>query len=525
MGIVFNDFRDVLMAHIGNIGNKQPSLFSAIAIGVGSIIGSGWLFASYKAAKFAGPASVLSWVIGAAFAFLLALLLAEIASMYTKETGLFARLLTLSHNRDYGFIISSTNWFTAIIIIPAEAEASMQYLSTAFPSMNGLLFSNSHFTYQGIIGVCTLMLLYGVLNYWGIKLLTRANNLITIIKFVVPVLTAIIIFAASFHPSNFHAYQNTIAPYGYDKIFTAVVTCGIFYSFYGFSAITAFTKELKNPQRNIPLALGGSVIICLIIYILLQISFVGAIDPVTITTGGWHSLDFTSPLAQLAGLLGLNWLALVMYVDAAISPSGTGIIYVGSSARIFTGMAEDGQMLKVFAKEHHKHQVSRLSIFVTLVICMSLVVFFDNWDKIMVVVSVFLLISCLAIPVSFVKLRKDHANRARTFKMPFGLTICYITYIAISYLLTQCGRVPLELSLGFHVVLFTLYGATYYKKVTSILKAFASSWSIFVYLAIMLYFGIIQDAGRLNQPAMLLAFFVCITLNYYFLINQKSYNK
>ncbi|MCC2644583.1 MAG: family permease, partial [Burkholderiales bacterium] len=92
---------------------KQPSLFSAIAIGVSSIIGSGWLFASYKAAKFAGPVSIFSWVVGAAFALLIALLLAEIASIYHKETGLFARLLSISHNRDYGFVISSTNWLTA----------------------------------------------------------------------------------------------------------------------------------------------------------------------------------------------------------------------------------------------------------------------------------------------------------------------------------------------------------------------------------------------------------------------------
>ena len=71
---------------------KKASLFSAIAIGVGCIIGSGWLFASYKAAKFAGPIAILSWVIGAFIALLIALLLAEIATMFHKETGLFARL-------------------------------------------------------------------------------------------------------------------------------------------------------------------------------------------------------------------------------------------------------------------------------------------------------------------------------------------------------------------------------------------------------------------------------------------------
>ena len=264
---------------------KKASLFSAIAIGVGCIIGSGWLFASYKAAKFAGPIAILSWVIGAFIALLIALLLAEIATMFHKETGLFARLLTITHNRDYGFIVSSSNWFATIVTIPAEAEASMQYLARAFPNLSDDIFRNDHFTALGIACVCLIMVGYGVLNYWGIKLLAKANNTITVIKLTVPALTAIIIFAASFHASNFTSYHHTIAPYGYDKAFTAVVTCGIFYSFYGFSMITVFAKELDNPQRNIPLALGGSVMLCLVIYLMLQISFLGAFSPNLVSEG------------------------------------------------------------------------------------------------------------------------------------------------------------------------------------------------------------------------------------------------
>lgn len=513
------------MALTETVGKKQPSLFSALAIGVGSIIGSGWLFASYKAAKFAGPVSILSWVIGAGLALVIALLLAEISSMYHKETGLFARLLTISHNRDYGFVISSTNWFAAIILIPAEAEATMQYLSTAFPVLNNELFTNNHFTHWGVFCVCLLIVMYGAINYWGIKLLTKTNNLITIIKFVVPILTALIIFAASFHPTNFLSYHNTIAPYGYSKSLTAIVTCGIFYSFYGFSSITTFTKELKNPQRNVPLALAGSIIFCLIIYLLLQVSFLGAINPTQVASSGWASLDFTSPLAQLAALLGINWLALVMYIDAAISPSGTGIIFVGSSARMLTGMAEDSQMPLVFAKEHALHGVSRLSIFVSLIICMLLVLFFDNWDKIMIVVSVFLLLSCLAVPIAFVKLRKDKPGIHRSFKMPFGLSSSYATYLFISFMLVQCGLVALWLSLVFHLVLFIVYCTIYYKTIVGALRAFASSWTIFIYLGIVLFFSYLKEKNNFENVYMFTLFLICMTINYYFLIRQKSYNE
>lgn len=512
------------MAYIGS-SDKQPSLFSAIAIGVGCIVGSGWLFASYKASKFAGPVALGSWVIGALFSLAVALLLAEIATYYSKETGLFARLLTLTHNNDCGFIISLSNWFSTIVTIPAEAEATVQYLAHAYPAFKDVIFTNDHFTHIGLAIVCVILVLYGLLNYWGIQLLAKANNMITIFKLVVPALTAVIFFYAAFHSSNFTAYKDTIAPYGYDKMLTAVVTCGIFYSFYGFSMITVFTKELKNPQRNIPLALGGSILICLVIYLMLQASFIGAMDPAQIASNGWHSLDFTSPLAQLAILLGINWLSLLLYVDAAISPSGTGIVYVGSSARMFTGMAEDGQMPKVFKHEHPLLQINRPSVIATLVFCMSLVVFFDNWDKIMIVVSTFQLLSCLAVPIAFVKLRKLDKTTKRGFTMPAGIALSYIVYIALSYLLAQCGFTTMMLSTGFHVVFFIIYCAVYYRDFAKSVKALKSSWSLFAYMILTTFFSYVEEsAGGLNNIPMMAALVITSSILYYCLINQKGYN-
>ncbi len=95
---------------------KSPALFSAIAIGVGCIIGSGWLFASYNAAKSVGSMAFLSWIIGAILALILALLLAETATMF-KERAFFARILTLSHkNTDYGFIVAISNLMGLILV-------------------------------------------------------------------------------------------------------------------------------------------------------------------------------------------------------------------------------------------------------------------------------------------------------------------------------------------------------------------------------------------------------------------------
>lgn len=507
--------------------DKKPNLFSAISIGVSSIVGSGWLFASYKTAQYTGPIAILSWIIGAALAFLIALLLAEIATIFHKETGLFARLITITHNRDYGFIVSLSNWLAMVVSIPGEAEATLQYLAMAFPKISYLIFANDHFTKLGTLFVFVILFGYGILNYWGIKLLTRANNVITIIKLVVPALTAIIIFAAAFHPQNFTSFHGTIAPYGYGRALTAVVTCGIFYSFYGFSMITIFAKELKNPQRNIPLALGGSVILCLIIYMMLQVSFIGAIDPNIIATKGWHSLYFSSPLAQLAVLLGINWLSLVLYVDAAVSPSGTAIVYLGSGTRMFSGMAEDKQMPKIFSHVHPVHKISRLALLLSLGVCMVLVVCFDNWSKIMIVVSVFQLIACVAVPIAFIKLRLDNDPQLfkdRTFKMPCGFLCSYLAYLAITYLLTQSGSLPLITSFLFHALFFLVYCSVYYKKPHLTIKALLSSLSMFTYLLMIAIFGYLHELNKMRDPLFILVFITIASINFYFLIQQKSYH-
>lgn len=503
--------------------NKQPNLFSAIAIGVGSIIGSGWLFASYYAAKYAGPISILSWIIGATLSLMLALLLAEVATMY-QETGLFSRLLTITHNRDYGFIVASSNWFSMVSSIPSEAMATVQYLATAFPAVDRIMFVNGNLTFAGILMVYAIIGIYGLLNYWGIKTLTKANNAITTIKMIVPAAVGLLFIFAAFHPQNFTAYKDSIAPYGIGNAFTAVVTCGIFYAFYGFSMITVFAKELKNPSRNIPLALAGSVIVCLIIYLILQVSFLGAMNTATIAANGWHSLNFHSPLADLAVILGINWLALVLYVDAAISPSGTGILYMGSGARMLNAMAEDHQMPGIFAKMNPKFFISRTSLIFTMILCGVLVIFFDNWQKIMIVVTVFQLISCLAVPLAFSALRKNQPEKNRAFKMPFGKSVSLFAYLIVSYLLVQCGTTAMLLSLVMHLVFFIVYCMAYYRlNPQKTMLAFRSSWSLFAYLAIMSVFAKLQDMDKLHTALPMLAFFAFAIIFYRLLLNQKSY--
>lgn len=501
---------------------KQSSLFSAIAIGVGSIVGSGWLFASYFASQYAGPISILSWIIGACLAMSLALLLAEIATMY-QETGLFSRLITLTHNSDFGFIVAISNWLGIVVCIASEASATIQYLGNIDNKINSLVFHGSNLSGFGTICAIVVVVLYTILNYWGIKTLTRANNIITTIKIIFPLLTAIIIAISAFHPDNFTAYKHTIHPYGIGKAFSAVVTCGIFYAFYGFSMVTVFAKELKNPQKNIPIALCSSVLICLVIYICLQVSFIGAIPP-DMVAKGWHQLSFSSPLANLAALLGINWLVVALYADAALSPSGTGIVYAGSSARMLNGMADDSQVPKIFSKINQHFFVSRTSLIFSTGISMAMLIFFNNWQKIMLVVSVFQLISCVAVPIAFITLRNKKPNMKRAFKLPFGKLIAILTYTCSTFLMIQCGTIALVTSLLLHILFFFVYSfSNHGNDFKAIFRSFASSWSMFFFLILVTFFGYLVEHDSFYNFATIVSFCLLILAAYFLLIQQKEY--
>lgn len=500
--------------------NTSPGLFSAIAIGVGCIIGSGWLFAAYYASKQAGSASVISWLIGAGMVLILSLLLGEVAS-FKPIRGLFGRLLTISHNPDIGFVVAISNWVGLLLTIPSEAQATIQYLSTAYPKIEPYIFANHDLTYLGILCVIILIFIYGLINYWGVKTLTKFTNFMTIFKIGVPVLTGIILLYTSYNPHNFVAYYGSFNPYGYHAVFSAVVTCGIFYSFYGFGTIATFCSEIKNPKHNIPLALTGCILICLIIYLLLQVAFIGAL-PSNLLAHGWHQLNFTSPLAQLMLLLNLNVFAVCLYIDAAISPSGTATVYAGSAGRIFTGMAQDKQMPGFFAKIHEQFNLSRRSLVFGLLICIGIVLFFRSWQQLMIVVAVFQLLTCVAIPIAYVKLNTEMKKATDIFHVPCGRILSGFVYLLVSYLIIQSGLKAVLFSLIIHVILFVVYALSYYRSAKGIRKAFASSWSIFLYMVLTVVGAYFQEIKDLNSVLSILVFFVVMLACYYFLLKQKT---
>ena len=121
-----------------------------------------------------------------------------------------------------------------------------------------------------------------------------------------------------FHPGNFHVGH--AAPGGVSGVFQAVANAGIVFAFLGFRQAIDFAGEAKNPKRDVPLAIILAVCAGLIVYILLQIAFLGAV-PADHLLHGWATLQFDSPFANLAAAVGLSWLTGLILFDAVISPA------------------------------------------------------------------------------------------------------------------------------------------------------------------------------------------------------------
>lgn len=506
---------------------KPPGLVSVIFLSISTMVGSGWLFASFYAAQSAGSASIFSWLVGAAFALLMALLLSEIAVRYPVNS-LVTRLTTLSHNVHFGFVTAISNWLLGLIVVPSEAIATTQYLATAYLPWHDWIVMHGQLTWVGIGFAVIFMLMYFIANYWGVRVLTRVNNLVTVFKLGIPLLTIILLFVSSFHAHNFVAYQGHFMPYGITNVFSTVVSCGILYSFFGFHAAATFSVELENPQRNVPIALIVSICSVLCLYLLLQVVFIGAL-PSGMLTQGWHHLNFTSPLAQLATLLGLNFLAVILYVDACISPSGTGLVYLGTTSRILTEMSKHDQVPRMVGSSSGTHGAfSRRALLLSFLCSVVLIMFFRNWKLIASLVSVFVLIAFLALPISYCRFKMQSPEEFKLRLLPFPKIISFILYLVVTYLLMTSSTKNLVVAFALHIVFFFFYVLMRVKvhRSAGLLTAWVSirsSWTIFLYMFLLVVFSVCQvDVFAIN-PLYSLLVVLLFLITYFMMLHQKFY--
>jgi APA family basic amino acid/polyamine antiporter len=342
---------------------RSLGAWNLVLLGIGCIIGAGiYVMTGNAAANFAGPAVILSFVIAFLACVFAGLCYAELASTmpvagsaytysYTTLGEVFAWTMGWLLVLEYGVAASTVaaGWSGNVVsllkdfglVIPPE-------LTTSFVQAVQLPHGGFTFTTGGAANVLAAagILAMTALLVIGVSESANVNNVIVFIK--VGVLLAFIIAGVSF--INVDNWTPFIPPneggftYGVPGIFRAASV--IFFAYVGFEAVSTAAAEAKNPQRDVPLGVLGSLIVCTIIYMLVAAVLTGVVP--------YRQLGVPAPIALAVDQMGMPWFALLIKIGAVAGLTSVMLILTYGQTRIFFAMARDGLLPRFFSTLHPK---------------------------------------------------------------------------------------------------------------------------------------------------------------------------
>ncbi|MFZ4542069.1 MAG: amino acid permease, partial [Rickettsiales bacterium] len=339
----------------------------------------------------------------------------------------------------------------------------------AFSSTGQLLTS----TGEAVKGIFNLPAFIGIgavtsLLILGVSESAKVNNIIVFIKVAV-VLAFVVIGAFYVDPNNWHPFipENT-APgvYGWDGVFRAASI--IFFAYVGFEAVSTAAQEAKNPQKDMPFGILGSLLVCTILYIGVSAVLTGIVP--------YKELAVADPMAVAVDKIGLGWFAFLIKIGAILGLSSVMMVLIYGQTRIFYVMSRDGLIPSMFNKIHAKFQTPHIN---TMAVG-ALVSFAAGVTPIELLgdlVSLGTLLAFMIVCFSVLYLRKKQPDLARPFRTPgapvtpiLGILTCgylvYSIFFGGFFDLTESGTKVLYytgpyLLLG--AIIYWFYGRKYSK--------------------------------------------------------------
>jgi APA family basic amino acid/polyamine antiporter len=400
-------------------------------LGIGAIIGTGiFVLTGTVAAQNAGPAVVLSFVLAGVASIFAALCYAEFASLvpmagsaYTYGYATLGEFVAWIIGWDLileyalGAVTVAIGWSGYVvsflkdigIVVPAQFSAAHGVPvtlpdGTVVPAIFNL-------PAVLIIAVVTTLLVV------GIKESANVNNVIVVIKVAV-VLIFIVGAIHAVNPANWHPFipPQTIGPdghpiagaFGWDGI---VAGAGVvFFAYIGFDAVSTAAQEAKNPQRDMPIGIIGSLLICTVLYILVSGIATGVMS--------YTELNVPDPIAVVADRAGLGWISTFIKMGAIAGLSSVVLVMLLGQSRVFYSMARDGLLPQWVNNIHPKFQTPWITSIVTgLAVAIP-----AGWFTVREagsLVSIGTLLAFVIVSIGILVLRIREPNLERPFKAPF----------------------------------------------------------------------------------------------------------
>jgi amino acid transporter len=416
---------------------RDISATNVLIAAAGGMIGSGWLFSPYISAQIAGSGALISWIIATIFMLFIALPLCELGTMMPIAGGM-TNYPTFTHGKEVGFLFAWVSWLSYVVMTPIEIQAILQYGSHFFPMLVTKSGNTVKLSGYGIMAAIVIMWAVVLLNTFGIKMLAECNKYASLIKFILPSIAIYCLLHSTHSFENLHLglthSQNWV------EIFSALSLGGVAFAFTGFQNGLVLAGEVKNPQRNIPIAILGAVVVGFILYFMLQLSFLAAM-PQKYLSNGWHALHFpgdNAPLVGLTLLLGLTWVATLLMFDASFSPFGTTLVYTAATSRILYSMAAN-KHLPPFLLKLNRYNIPTATLYINLAVGVLSFLPFPGWQKMVAFLSSTSILSYGIGPLCLLALRKTQPVASRPFRLSGGVFFSHLAFYVCNLMLYWCG--------------------------------------------------------------------------------------
>lgn len=412
-------------------GGLKRSLgrMNLLMMGIGGIIGAGiFALSGTAAANYAGPAVTFSFILAGVACAFAGLCYAELASMipiagsaYTYAYATMGEFIAWIIGWDLileylfacstvavgwsGYMISFLDKFLGIHIPSYLAEAPIKY-----DTLTGDWTATGAFI--NLPAVLVIVIISAIL-YRGVQASATVNNVIVAIK--ITVIALFILFGFKFiNMENLTPYipdnSGVWGKFGWSGIFRASGV--IFFSYIGFDSVSTAAQEAKNPQKDMPFAILGSLLICTVIYIVFATVMTGMVS--------YKDLNVSAPVAVAIDAAGdsLTWLSPLVKIGAIAGLSSVILIMALAQSRIFFTMSHDGLLPKFFGKVHSKYKTPYLSTVVTGVMAALIGGVFPI-DLLGELVSIGTLFAFAIVCLGVLFLRYKQPDLKRPFKAPF----------------------------------------------------------------------------------------------------------
>ncbi len=445
---------------------------SLTLLGIGAIIGTGiFVLTGTVAAQNAGPAVVLSFVLAGTASIFAALCYSEFAALvpiagsaytygYATLGELFAWIIGWDLVLEYalsattvaigwsGYMVSFLNHVGIHIPATLSAAAGTQVTMADGSTVTAL------FNLPAVLIVVAVT----ALLVKGIKESATVNDVIVIIK--VAVVLMFIAFAwKGIHPENWHPFipANTgdrehFGPSG------IIAGAGIvFFAYIGFDAVSTAAQEAKNPQRDMPIGILASLLICTVLYIIVSAIATGVVP--------YAQLDVPNPIAKVAEMAGLGWMTRVIELGAIAGLSSVILVQLLGQSRVFYSMAKDGLLPPIVNRLHPKFKTPWITQ-ILLGVLVAIPAGFLSVREAASLVSIGTLLAFVIVCAAVLLLRKREPTLHRPFKTPLvwftapaGILFC----LYLMYFLPLRTWIRLVVWLAIGLVIYFGYGKSHSK--------------------------------------------------------------